>query len=80
MRPIRVNVFLQRYQEYKWYQNDIYMAEHRLVGPLPFGTTARKKLKYPNMINEKQWKELEKYRQEKRIKTSDTKYVVPLNR
>ena len=54
VRPLRVNGFLQRYQTYMWYQDDTPLAEHRLVGTVLFGTTGRKKLKYPNMIDEKQ--------------------------
>ena len=52
--PLRVKSFLQRYQEYVWYQYDISLDEHRLVGPLQFGTTGRKELKYPNIIDVKQ--------------------------
>ena len=43
-----------------WYQDDISLAEHRLVGTFQFGTTGTKKLKYPDMLDKKQWKELEK--------------------
>ena len=39
-----------------------------MVGPLLFGTTGRNILKYPNMIDKKQWKELEKEGQKKGIK------------
>ena len=54
VRPLRVNGFLQRYQTYVWYQDDIFLAKHSLVGPFQFETTGRKNLKYPNMIDEKQ--------------------------
>ena len=60
VRPLRVNGFLPRYHEYMWYQDVISLANHRLVGPFQFGTTGRNKLKHPNMIDDKQWKELEK--------------------
>ena len=43
-----------------WYQDDIYLEEHSLLGILNFGATGRKKLKHPKMIEEKQWKELER--------------------
>ena len=36
------------------------MDEHRMVGPFQFGTAGRKILKYPNTIEEKQWKALGK--------------------
>ena len=76
--PLRVNDFLKKHQNYVWHQDDIYLACHRLVGPFQFLTTGRKKLKYPNMIDDKQWKELEKEGWKKIINTSDTKEVVPL--
>ena len=55
--PIKVHNLLQKNQTYVWYQYDISLAEHRLVGTFQFGTTGRKKLKYPNIIDVKQWKE-----------------------
>ena len=54
--PLKVNGFLQRYQTYVWYQYYISLGEHRLVGPIQFGTTGRNKLKHPNIIDKKQWK------------------------
>ena len=54
VRTLRVNDFLNKMQVYDWYQDDISLAEHRPVGPFRFGTTVRKKLKYPNMIYYKQ--------------------------
>ena len=78
VRPLRVNGFLQRYQTYVWYQDDISLVEHSLVCPFQFGTTGRKKLKYPNIIDTKHWKELGKEGQKKVINTSNTKEVVPL--
>ena len=65
---------------YAWYQYDISLANHRLVGPFQFGTKGRKKLKYPNMISNKNRKELEKEGLKKGINNSDTKEVVPLGR
>ena len=47
---LRVNDFLQKYQKDAWYQDDISLTEHRLVGPFQFGSTERKKFKYPKMI------------------------------
>ena len=43
-----------------WFQDDISLSNHRQVDPFQFGTTGRKKLKYPNFIEEKHWKALEK--------------------
>ena len=48
--PLRVNNFLRKYQKYVCYQDDIFMVEHSLVVPFQFGSTGRKKFKYPNMI------------------------------
>ena len=56
------------------------MDEHRLVGPLQFGTTGGKKSKHPNMIDKKQWKEFEKELWKKVIKAIYTKKLVPLER
>ena len=56
VRPSKVHNLLQKNQTYVWYQDDIYLDEHRLVGTFQFGTTGRKKLKYPNIIDVKQWK------------------------
>ena len=58
--PSKVHNLLQKNQTYEWYQNEISLAEHRLVGPFQFGTTEKNKLKYPNMVDEKQRKDLEK--------------------
>ena len=78
VRQLRVNSFSHRYQIYLWYQYDISLDYHILVGPFQFFTTERKKLKHPNMIKDKQWKELEKDEQKKGFNASDTKEVVPL--
>ena len=56
--PLRVNGFLQRYQTYVWYQDDISLVEHSLVCPFQFGTTGGNNFKYPNIIDKKQWTEL----------------------
>ena len=60
VRPLRVDDFLKRLQGCVWYQDDISLIEHSLVGPLKFVTTGINKLKYPIMIDKKQWKALEK--------------------
>ena len=57
---IRLKYFLQEYQKYVWYQGDISLTEHRLVGSFQIRATGRDKSKYPNVIEEKHWKELEK--------------------
>ena len=41
VRPLRVNIFLHNYQTYVWYQDDISLAKHRMVGTFQFGTTGR---------------------------------------
>ena len=76
--PSKVHNLLQNNKKYVWYQYDISLAEHMLVGPFQFGTIGRNKLKYPNMIDDKQWKELDKERRKKGTNTSDTKEVVTL--
>ena len=53
VRQLIVNDFLKERQGCVWYQDEIYLAEHRLVGPFQFGTTGRNKSKYPNMIDNK---------------------------
>ena len=73
-----VNNLLQNNHTYMWYQDNISLAEHRLVGPFQFGTKGRKKLKHPIMVYDKQWKELEKEVRKKGINNSDTKKVFPL--
>ena len=42
VRPLRVNEFLKKRQVYFWYQYDISLADHRLVGPFQFVKTGRK--------------------------------------
>ena len=78
VRPVKLNSFLQRYHIYVWYRYDISLAKNRLVWSFQLETTGRNKIKYPNMINKKQWKELEKERRKTYINTSYTKEVVPL--
>ena len=58
--PSNVQNLIQKNHTYVWYQDDISLDEHRLVETIQFWTTGRKKLKYSNIINEKQWKELDK--------------------
>ena len=78
--PLRVKEFLKKRWGYVWYQDDVSLAEDRLVVTFQFGTTGRNKSKYPNMIYKKQWMELEKEVRKKVINTSDTKEVAPLER
>ena len=49
-----------------------------MVGPFHSGTIITKKLKYPNIIEENQRKELEKEGQNDGTNTSDSREVVPL--
>ena len=73
VRPIKVHNLLQKNQTYVWYQDDISLAKHRLVVPFQFETTRKNKLKYPNIVDKKQWKGLGKEGQKNGINTSDTK-------
>ena len=80
VRSLQVNDFLKKIKGCVWYQYDIYLAENRIFGKFQFGTTGRNKIKYPDMIDDKQWKELDNEGRKKGINTSDTKEVVPLRR
>ena len=73
VRPLKVNGFLQRYKIYVWYQDNISLADHSMVGSFKFIKTGRKKLEYPNMIDKRQCKELGKERRKNVINTLDTK-------
>ena len=75
-----MNDFLKKSQSYVWYQDEIFLSEHMLVGPFQFGSSGRKKLKYPNIINDKKCRELDKEGRQQGINISDTKEVVPLVR
>ena len=57
VRPLQVNDLLKKHQGYVWHQYGTSLGRHSLVGPFQFGTRERKKLKYPNMIDDEQWKE-----------------------
>ena len=54
VRPLRVNNFFEKFQGYVWYQDDISLANNRLVGPFQFGKIGRNKIKYLKMIDHKQ--------------------------
>ena len=73
-----MNNLLRKIQECVWYQDEISTEEHRPVGPLQSGTTVIDKLNYPNIINKKQWKSLEKEGKIKGINNSYNKEVFPL--
>ena len=45
--------FLNKLRVYVWYQDDVFLAEDRLVVTFQFGATGSKKLQYLNMINNK---------------------------
>ena len=51
--PLQVNDLFKERQGCVWYQDDISLAEDRLVGPFQIGTTVRNKLKYPSTIDNK---------------------------
>ena len=76
--PSKVHNLLQKNHMYLWYQYDISLSDHKMFGTFQFGTTGRNKLKYPNIIDDKQWTEFEREVQKKVINTSDTKEVVTL--
>ena len=78
MIPNKVHNLLHNIYKYIWYQYEISLDKHRLVGPFQFGTTVRNKLKYRNIIGDKQWKELKKEVRKTIINTYDAKEVVPL--
>ena len=70
VKPLRINDFLQKYQKYVWYQDEISQEEHKLVGPFQFWETGRNKLIPPNMIEEKSerhWKNKEEIRESKSL-------------
>ena len=71
---------LKKRRGYVWYKYDIYLAEHSLDWKFQLRTTGRNILKYPNVIDYKQWKELGKEGRKKGINTPDTNEVVPLVR
>ena len=54
--PLQLRNFLKKHQGRVWYQDEIYLVEHRMVGAFQFETTGINKLKYPNVIYEKHWK------------------------
>ena len=56
VRPLRVNGFLKKLQGYVWYQDDLSLADNKLVGKFQFATIGRNKLKYPNIIDNKHCK------------------------
>ena len=76
--PNKVHNLLKNIYKYVWYQDEISLDEHSLVGQFQFGTTGRNKLKYRNIIGDKQWKELKKEVRKTRINTYYAEEVVPL--
>ena len=49
VRSLKVNDFLKKRILYVWYQDEISLADNRMVGPFQFLTTRRNKLKYPTL-------------------------------
>ena len=49
----KLHNLLQKNKACMWYQDEISLAEYRLVCPFQFGTIGRNILQYPNMINNK---------------------------
>ena len=56
----KVNNLLKKNSTYMWYQDGISLDAHRMDLSFQFRTTGRKKLKYPNVIDNKVWKELDR--------------------
>ena len=79
LNPLQVNDPQKKLQGYVWYQDDIFLAYHRLLGKLEFVTTRRNKIKYPNMIELNHWKEFKTEVSKKGIKNSDFREAVPLD-
>ena len=73
VRPSKLKNILQRNQTYVWHQDDVYLADHRLIGPFQFGTIGRNKFKCPIIITKKQWTKLYEEEKKKGINTSYTK-------
>ena len=55
IKPSSVHNLPQKNHTYVWYQDYISLEDHRLVVPLKFGKTGINQLKFPNIIEYKQW-------------------------
>ena len=78
--PSKAHIFIKNNHKYVWYQDNIYLAIHRLVRPFQLGATGIKKLKYLNMIEEKRWKKLVKREIKRGHHSSNSKELVPLGK
>ena len=78
--PSKVHNHMQKNHTHVWSQDDISLADHSLVGTFQFGTTGRTIIKYLNMIDEKQCKELDKEELDNGIITADNKEFAQLGR
>ena len=78
--PSKVHKLLQKNQTNMWYQDEISLSEHRLVGTFQFVKIGKIIIKYTNIIEENQWKELENEVWNKVINASDSIEVVTLGR
>ena len=78
VRQLQLNDFLNKFQGCVLYQCETSLDEYRLTRPLKFSISVRKKLKHPNIIEEKQRKALEKQVSKKGINNFYAKEVVPL--
>ena len=78
VRPNKVQNLLQNIHKYVRYQDEISLSEHSLVGTFQFGKSGINKLKYPNIIGNKQWKAFEKEVRKTIINTSNAKELAPL--
>ena len=47
---IRLNSVLQKYHIYKWYQDDISLEEHMLVGPIHLKTSGKIIINTPTLL------------------------------
>ena len=80
VRTLRVNDLLKKQKGYVWFQEDISLADHMLVGRFQFGITGSMKQKHPNTIEDKQCRTWGKYGWNKVTNTYSAKEVVPLGR
>ena len=83
LRPTKVEAQLQ-WQDRVWYQDDISLAEHRLVGPFNFASQRPRRngseMPLLHTVEETYWRELEREGKRKGVDVSDVRKVVPVER
>ena len=60
VKPLKLNNLLKKNHICVWYQDEISLADNRLLRPFKTFTTGRNKIKYPNMVEDNHWKALKK--------------------